>query len=311
MAVTNDYSTTKLVSNVQLIGHVPLSNSTFTASTIVELASRELQTAIMKQILSVRQGYYLTYVDYPNTVDGLYPIPGDAIAAAVENIEIVQEPSIIQVNAVDESEQFSTNATTSTSYGFFIKGNQIQILPFPMGATVRVWYSRRPSQLVTTQESGLVSGINLNVITLAAVPATFQVGQPVDFAQAQPTFEFLGTKTITNVSGNDITVDSAVTGLALSDWMAISGQTPIPQIPVEFRPLLEQRVVVKMYELQNFLDKMKAAESKLKELESDLFHLIAPRVKSQTKIITPQNGGFLGGANRFGRFPTGNSNGSP
>lgn len=311
MAVTNDYSTTALVSNVQLIGHVPISNSTFTAANIITLASRELQTAVMKQILSVRQGYYLTYTDYANTADGLYPIPPDAIAAAVENIEIVQEPSIIQVNMVEESEQFSTNATTSTSYGFFIKGNQIQILPFPSGATVRVWYSRRPSVLVQTLDAGLISGIALNVITLAAVPSTFMVGQEVDLVQSQPTFEFYGTRTITNVSGLDITLDAEVPLLAVGDWMAIKNQTPIPQIPVEFRPLLEQRVVVKMYELQNFLDKMKAAQDKLDQLEKDLFDLISPRVKSQTKVIFPQNGGFLGGANRFGRFPTGNSNGSP
>lgn len=310
MSVTNDYSTTALVSNVLLIAHVPLSNSTFNPAQIVNLASRELQTAIMKQILSVRQGYYLTYEDFTPTQDGLYPIPPNAIAGALENIEIVQSPSIIQVNIVEESEQFATNASTATSYGFFMRGNNIQILPYPTN-TVRVWYSRRPSVLVPTLNAGLVTAIAGPVISLATVPSTFLVTQSVDLVEAQPTFEYLGTRTITNVSLTDITLDSDVTGLAVGDWMAIENQTPIPQIPVEFRPLLEQRVVVKIYELQGYLDKMKAAQEKLSELERDLFSLISPRVKSQSKIINPQNGGFLGGANTWGRFPTGNSNGSP
>lgn len=311
MAVTNDYSTTALVSNVLEIGHVPLSNSTFTAPKIINLASRELQTALIKQILSVRQGYYLTYVDYETNATGLYPIPVDSIAAAVENIELVQEPSIIQVNIVEESEQFATNAATSTSYGFFIRGNSIQILPFPSGGVVRVWYSRRPSVLVPTLNAGLITNIAGSVYTLAAAPDTFLVGQPIDGVQSQPTFEMYGTQVITNVSGVDITLDAEIEGLVPGDYLAIHNQTPIPQIPVEFRPLLEQRTVVKIYEIQGYMDKMKAAQEKLEELEVDLFSLISPRVKSQSKVINPQNGGFLGGANRYGRYPTGNSNGSP
>lgn len=311
MAVTNDYSTTALVSNVKLIGHIPLSNSTFTAPEIINLANRELETALMQQILSVRQGYYKTYVDYDTNDTGLYPIPDDAIAAAVENIELIQEPSIIQVNVVEESEQFATNAATSTSYGFFIVANDIQILPFPTGCKVRIWYSRRPSVLVPTLQAGLISNIAGPVITLAASPSTFLVGQPVDGVESQPTFEFYGMRTITNVSGTDITLDAEITDLVVGDYLTIHNQTPIPQIPVEFRPLLEQRVVVKIYELQNYLDKMKAAKEVQDGIERALFSLISPRVKSQSKIVNPQNGGFLGGANRFGRYPTGNSNGSP
>ncbi len=311
MAVTNDYSTTALISNVKLIGHIPLSNSTFNPAEIVNLASRELQTALIKQILSVRQGYYKTYVDYATNATGLYPIPDDAIAAAVENIEIVQDPSIIQVNIIEESEQFATNAATSTSYGFFIVNNDIQILPFPSGGVVRIWYSRRPSVLVPTIEAGLVASVAGPIVTLAAAPSTFLVGQALDGVEAQPTFEWYGQRIITNVAGTDITLDEEIEELVPGDYLAIHNQTPIPQIPVEFRPLLEQRVVVKIYELQGYLEKMKAAQGKLEELENDLFALISPRVKSQSKIINPQNGGFLGGAKRFGRYPTGNSNGSP
>lgn len=103
-----------------------------------------------------------------------------------------------------------------------------------------------------------------------------------------------------------MTLENAVSGLSVGDWLALEGQTPIPQIPVEFRPLLEQRVVVKLYELQGFLEKMKIAQKKLEELERSTFTLITPRVKSSTKVIHPVNGGFLSGRrNRITNFPVG------
>lgn len=311
MAVTNDYSTSQLVENVKLIAHIPLSNSTYNESEIITLADRIMKTAILKQLLAVRQGYYLTYEDQATNATGLYPIPSGATGVAIENVEIVQEPSVIQVNLVEESEQFATNAATATAYGAFVRGNSIQILPYPTAGVVRIWFSRRPSRLVQTLEAGLITAINGAVYTLSSVPDTFLVGQNVDAVQSQPNFALYATQAITDVTGSDITLDEEVDGLVVGDYLAIENQTPIPQIPVEFRPLLEQRVTVKIYESQGYFEKMKAAEMDLKELESDLFSMIAPRIKSQTKIINPQNGGFLGGANRFGRFPTGNSNGSP
>ena len=299
----NSYTTSDLVDNVILIGHIPLSNSTFTATQVIRLADREMQTALMSQILSVREGYYLTYVDYTINAAGQYPIPPGAIGGALANIELVQEPTIIPVNRIEESEQFSTTSPSSTSYGFFIKGNTIQILPTPNIGVARVWFLRRPSALVTTASAAQVTVIAGSTITVSTLPATMQIGTSVDLCQDQPTFNVLATRTITNIVGLDVTFGSAVTDLAAGDWMALENQTPVPQIPVEFRPLLEQRVVVKMYELQAYLDKMRAAQAKLEELERALFRLITPRVQSQTKIIMPVNGGFMGGGRGRGNFP--------
>lgn len=114
----------------------------------------------------------------------------------------------------------------------------------------------------------------------------------------------MGEGEITDITGVDIALDAVVTSVAVGDWIALHNQTPIPQIPVEFRPLLEQRVVSKIYELQGALDKKSASDKALKDLEDATFSLITPRVQSQTKIINPVNGGFLSGnANRMTNFP--------
>ncbi len=302
MPGANSYDTTTFVSNVQLIAHIPLSNATFNAPEIINLGNRELQTSLISQILSAREGYYLKYVDYDPTLYplGLFPIPPQAIGGALEAVQIVVDPSIIPVNRLEQSEQFSTQAPTSTSYGYFIQGNLIQVLPAPtMGGVLRIWFTRRPNTLTATSAAGYISAINGAVITVSALPSTFAVGTLVDLCQAQPTFDVLGEREVAAISGTDVTLDAAVDDLVIGDYLCLANQTPVPQIPVEFRPLLEQRVAVMIYELQGYLDKMKAAGDKLKRMEEDLFKLIAPRVHSQTKVVNPQNGGFTNNNGRY------------
>lgn len=309
----NLYNTSQLVEDILLMGHMPLSNSTFDAQKVIRLADLELQTPLLKQILSTRGGYYLTYADYETSANGLYVIPSDCVAGALANVELIQGPTIVPVNLIAESEQFSTISPTSTSYGFFLRGNFVQILPTPNVGTTRLWYFKRPSQLIQTVAAGEITlivpdpDIETTVFTVTSVPSTFQVGTIVDVLGDQPPFNILGNAvTITDITGTDITIDAIVDSVTVGDWIALHNQTPVPQIPVEYRILLSQRVVCKIYELQNMIKKWEAAKQVLKEYEESTLSLITPRVQSQSKVISPSNGGFLqGGRNRYINFPAG------
>lgn len=302
----NTYTTADLVNDILLLGHVPTGNNTFTPAQILRIATLELQTPVMKQILSTRGGYYLGYDEYALASTGLYVIPSGAVMGVLENVELVQNTTIIPVNQIEESEQFSTNSPTSTSYGFFMRGNYVQILPTPQIGTPRLWYTKRTSDLILTTAASQVTGIAGAVVSVSSVPSTIVTGVTIDACGDQPPFNILATQTVTDVTGTDITLDVAVPDLEIGDWIALEGQTPVPQIPVEFRLILAQRVVCKIYELQGYLDKLRAAEKVLERYESDTFNLLTPRVKSQTKVINPIVGGFLSGnANRMTNFPAG------
>ena len=290
---SNSYTTTDLVSNVQLIAHIPLSNATFNSSEIITLADRELKTAVMAQITSCREGYYLTYRDYSTNATGQYVIPSDCIGGALSAIQLViGGVSILPINRLEQSEQFSTQAPATTTYGYFIAGNTVNVLPVPTTGVVRMWYLRRPNTLVATSAAGSISAIASTTVTVDSLPSTFHVGTTVNLCQDQPNFDVLAAPTITGISGLNVTLDAVPATLSVGDWLCLDNQTPVPMIPVEFRPLLEQRVAVKIYELQGYLEKMKAAGEMLMQMEKQLFELINPRVQTQTKIINPQNGGF-------------------
>ncbi len=401
MAGYNGYTTQDLIDNITLTGHVPVGNLTFSPENLVTLANRELSTPIIKQILSTRGGYYLTHVDYEGRQDGLYDIPPDSVAGALYNVELVQDTTVIQVNPVEPSELCTTDSPTTTTYGFYLIGNKIQILPTPPVGSLRLWFYKRTSKLVPVSAAAKINNVDDTggVLLVDSIPDNFGVGDTVDVVGNEPPFNILGTSVISDItgmqitledppldendqtyailevssilytasndgaSGNDITiqyVDGAVLGMefvtvvgtaitvTISDGMSLASnilaafqasvpalllvspalvgadvaqniygptnlvgganltvssgnyiclndQTCIPQIPVEYRMILEQRVIVSIYEIQGNKEKLAAAVAKLKELEADTMSLINNRVKSKTKIINPANGGFLSG----------------
>lgn len=300
----NTYTSDDLIDDILLLGHVPLGNNTFTSATILRLATLEMQTPIAAQILATRGNYYMTYEDQEIVSTGLYDIPPDCVAGALVNVELVNGPTIIPVNLIEESEQFSTIAPTSTSYGFFMRGNQVQILPTPNVGVARFWYSKRMSDLILTTKAAQVATVAGNVITVDSLPSTIVQGSYIDGCGDKPPFNILGSGIITNIASLTITLDGEITGLLPGDWLALNNQTPIPQLPVEYRLVLAQSVVVKIYELQGYLDKMAVAQKKLDQYLKNISSLITPRVKSQTKVISPVNGGFLSGnQNRLTNFP--------
>lgn len=310
--MANIYTTTNLINDVLLLGHVPLNNDTsasnpYNPDNILRLATLEIQTPIVKQILSTRQGYYLTKIDLPSAADGLYPVPSGAVSGSVANIELVQEPTIIPVNLIVESEQFSTNSPTSTSYGYFFIGNYIKIIPIPNIGITRIWYFGRTSELIQTSQSAQVISSTGFDITVASVPSNLVIGSIVDILGDQPPFNIIySNAVIVNIFGNVITLDIEPILVSPGDWIALKGFTPIPQIPVEFRVLLAQRVVCKIYESQGYLPKLKVARETLQAYERDTFGLITTRNQAQSKIINPVNGGFLSGnPNRMTNFPAG------
>lgn len=303
MTTYNSYTTSTILSNIALTGHVPTGNSTFTPQNLITLADRELATPIVKQILSSRGGYYLTNTTLPAATNGLYDIPSDCIAGALYNLELIQNVTVIQVEPIEISEQFSTNTPNATTYAYYMKGNQIQILPTPTVGDVRIWYYKRPSQLVLVENSCLISSVDVPnlTVTVSSIPESIFVGSTVDVIGDQPPFNILGTALITNIAGMVITLDALPTTVPLAgNYLCLYQQTCVPQIPVEFRILLEQRVICSIYEIQKNKDGMKMSMDKLKSLEMDTLNLITNRVKSKASIINCTNGGFLQGRSQRG-----------
>lgn len=304
MGAANRYTCTEFLASVRRKGHIPTSQTTFLDADLLALANDELEVAVLPQIASTREGFYKTYTDNVITSTNIYDIPSRAIGAALTDVQIVNGTGIFQVNRSEENEQFSTVSSPSGDYSFKIQGNQVAILPIVTAGVIRLWHLRAPNLMIVVTSAAQVTAINqtTGVLTFASLPSTFLVSSSYDCIADQPHFNWRFIDTVpTAISSTTLTFSSLPTDLygnsaiVVGDWIALAGQTPIPQVPREFSPLLVQRTVIKYYEAQNYKDKAALAEKKLTDMEKALFNLINPRVSNSPKrIVSDSNviGGY-------------------
>ena len=298
----NRYTTTELLADIRRKGHIPPNQTPFQDADLLAMADFELQTSILSQIRSCRENYFLTYTDFSISSDSNYKIPLRAIGSALSAVQLVVGTTIYQIDRVEISQQFSTLTSPNGFYSFYIQGNSVVVLPSPTTGTIRLWFYTRPNTLISPTAAAQVSSVSGNVITCLSVPTTFTTGTPLDIIKDQPGFEALLLDTRpTLIAGVAVTIPGTPTTTIEGDWVALAGQTPVPQIPVEFRPLLIQRVVVKYYESQGYLDKMKAAQAKLVEMQQDILQLINPRVAEAPKRVVADSG-LIGGYSRSMKY---------
>lgn len=305
----NTYTTSDLVSLIKLLGHVPQSNATFTPANLLTLSDVESNIAITKQLKETDEGYFETILEYDQNETGEYLIPSDAVASTTTVIQIRNGQAIWPVSRQEESEMTTTTYPSVGNYACFIRSNTIHVLPIQFEGTLRIVYTRRLSKLVPVTACAQVTAIVGQVVSVSSIPTSWVNGDLVDLQAAEPQFDLLGPAEISDITLLDVTLVGDLTHLSVGDYLCLEGQTCIPQMPVEFQQLLAQRVVCKVYELQGYLDKLKAAKAVLKEMEDALTAIITPRIQDSPKVINPSWGGRKPG-NSWSRFnpPAGREN---
>ncbi len=306
MASANRYTTTELLASIRRKGHIPPSQTPFQDADLLALADDEILTAIMRQTKSVRENFYVAPFDSDLNSQGLYDVNSRAVGAGMIDLWLVNGTQVQQIGRTELNEQFGTDTSPTGYWGYYLQANQFCVRPVPTAGVVRQFVMVRPNLLVATTAAAQVTAVDLgtNTLSFSSLPTTFVTGTVFDSVKDQPHFGWNFIDKVGTVSGTDVSFSALPTKpdgsseVAVGDWLALAGQTPVPQVIVEMRPLLVQRVVVKYYEIQGYKDKFKIASEKLKEMEKDVFELINPRVADEPKRIVP-DGNIIGGFRRW------------
>ena len=146
------YDTNYLIDEVKRRGAVPTSQSLFTVDKFVLMLNDELKTRIVPFLMSFREEWYVTEIDY--TADGVtteYPIPNNAVGSKLRDVSIWENNRMYRsVPRLDPDSLYDAN------YGFYVKNNKIIFYPNPIDAnkTIRLSYFYRTPDLVKTTEAG-------------------------------------------------------------------------------------------------------------------------------------------------------------
>lgn len=243
------YSSTTLLSAVNRRAFVPTGQTTFSDADIFAIADEMIRNELLPKILSIREEFFVYHTDYSITANlQKYDIPPRAIGMIAREVHHINDSGTVKnLDRLEPELIDSTTRTSTTPDSFFVKNNQIWMHPIPNTTigTLRIYFMLRPNNIIALTDAAVITGINTNtnVISFSSIPSTWVTGNIFDFIRQDGAHECVAfDQTSTLVSGTDITFASLPSSLRVGDYVALQGESPLVQLPSEFRDLLSQAV---------------------------------------------------------------------
>lgn len=285
------YTTSDLISDVKLRAFVPTSQSTFSEADILLIADAEMQSTILPLVLDLGNEYYITYKDVAVTANlQSYDIPPRAVGMKLDRVVIINSSGNIRPLS-QMAPIFQETTVPSQPENFFLQRNQICLYPVPDGGnygTLRQYYFLRPGKLVLTSAATTITAVDTttNTVTIGSVPSSWSTSNTFDLIRQDGGVEQLSVDLgASSVSASAITFTASLpTGLRAGDYVSLSGESPLPQMPAELRPVLAQGVAARIRQAM----RLPGADDAMKLLEREMNQaklLLAPRVESSPKVI--------------------------
>lgn len=297
----SEYLADELITAAQEEGIFPASAESSFTPRIRRLMNREQRLYLMEVLQSAREEYQVAHLEVALVAGTLsYEIPARAVAAGLKLVELVTDANNIRQLYPIKQETASSYPNMGMGTGdYYLSGNVLTLLSNSFTGTLRLTYFRRFNTMVAADEAAEITAIDTSTgeVTLDTVPTEFASTTPFDFIRATPHFDILAMDLDATLSGSVLTFTAAdlPSGLAVGDYVALAGQTPVCNAPLEMQDLLVKRAVY-VYLLGQGDPKSQAAKVALDESQRQALSLLTPRVEGSPKSVINMN------APGFGRW---------
>lgn len=258
-----DYTANELIASVQQRAFIPLAARDFGPAQILRLFNEEIDGYLVPFVAQRRMEFWVEFQDI--TVAGgtaAYPLPSVALGGKLRAIAYVVGTIPFLLDQIDlpvaVAASFIPLATQIPSKYYFL-GNNLMLFPPPSGGgTVRIYYYRRPSMLVLpsqcVQATGFPAGAPGGFWRLGfggALPSAYAVNATVDLVGNVPNFTLYSVNQPIHATGAGYVElpGTQPAGLAVGDWLTLSGTSPvITGAPSDLVNLIIQEVALKVSE---------------------------------------------------------------
>lgn len=307
--MANEFLADNLIEAARVEGLLPQSDEESTSERLRAIFNREQRLYLMTLLLKAREEYQTDSATI-TLVAGTtrYALPSRAAGAAISRVLDAAG------NPLTNTKQSTLHTLGGVGYGYasyYLDGNYLVLLSAPASAsTLTVKYPRRFNKLVEQDSAGQISDISGNVITVVLpsdessnAPDTFVDGTAYDFIRGTPHFDILGKDETADITGNVLTFDEDVPDeIAVGDFVALAGQTPVCNAPLELQDVLVLKVCHSYLSSGGDAQRTAMVEKRLAQAEADALTLISPRVKEENaKLINYSGPGWNRGSLRWRR----------
>ncbi len=306
MAIDVDFLVEDLIESVKDRSFAPISQSTFEDEDIVRILNEE-QLRVVAKIIKVREDFFYSRSSTAMTAGkDHYLIPAGASGNALTALFWVDSGGnkrLLTRRDVSRIGEYSSGQGESSS--FYFEGDEIVLMNPPGGGDSLLFvYSRRPNRLILTESclkiTGVTSALGTTEFTVDRDPTVdFVVADQVDFIRATSPFTIwseqvaitaIGTGTVSTLTADVVDVDGVTVEPGNTDYIAPTGYTNIPMLPIEFHSVLAQRGACRLLASMGDLNKWNAGMSELKQLEDDALDIIKNRAECSPERPSKKNG---------------------
>lgn len=287
------FTTAELITDIKQRAMIPTDQTTFTASDLLRFATDELRLTLLPLLLSEREEFYLTEAGATQALvagTAACQMPARAVGQMLRDAYIVDaNGNISNLTRIeyDERPDFDVTATGVPQH-FYLRNNKIVLLPIPSSADYSLCtpYYIRPSKLIETTAAAQITAVTSTTITVSSLPTTITTSTTVDFIRNTGGFECISIdETPTIIASTTLTFAAVPTGTAIGDWIALSGESPIPQLPAELHPLLSERTARKVMKAIGDANGVKLSEETIREMTEGALLITSNRVQGEPKRI--------------------------
>lgn len=289
-------TTDDLISDIKIRGAIPTNQNRFTESRFLSLANSEMQVKVLPMVIRARQNYYEYDIDTAINASGLYPVSTRAYLGLVSNVGLIDSTNRFDLPWLSEETEVDLDQPRDASAGIILKRNTLQLKPKDgAGFThLRSTILLRPGLFVLEENAAQITGISGTTLTFASstIPSTWTTSNTFDLIQGNPQYDTLGIDlTISAITSTTIVLSATPNSrLAVGDWIALAGQSPIVQLPEAFSYFLSQRVanicMLSMGDKAGY----EAGKEAAKDMEKELSDSIQPRIQKEAQRLVNRTG---------------------
>lgn len=301
MAIT----TTLILDAIKRGVTVPATQARFSDADLLKFADEETEALLLPILTSIRQEFLVKSKTTTCVASQAgYKIPYRAVGRTLRDVKLTRttDTTFVKTLAYISPEDASVYTTSMSGepYGFTIEGDYLKLVPVPISTDYSIvfYYLLKPSYLVATTSAGQITAINTTTgdVTISSAVTAFTTGATMDFVDGKAGCSVKAEDVVnTNVASTIITfsasdIPSGAGALAVGDWVTLSNQTPVMQMPDEFHQCLVQAVICRILEALGDTDMLTIAADRLEKKLGVAQQLLAPRVESEVPVVLDRFG---------------------
>lgn len=294
--------TSDLIDSVRDRAFVPKEDAVYNDDRIIKILNEQIDARLLPKLMSTKEELLVVSESVETDSESKeYDIPYRAVGNKLRDAALrdggnnYYELSRI---SLEELSDYRWNNSYGAKGLFYLESNQLKLVSSVAGDYdyLEMWFYLRPNVLVKDDLVPTIKSIDTvnGVVTLSTFPSAFSDASLFDFVGAKSPNKILGYDTPpTSISRSSKTVvfapEDLPKKLSVGDYLAVSEESCVPNVPTEYHPLLAQMAAVFILEAMGDTEGLTNANKTLDTMEKGVISITSDRVEGAPQKVNPRH----------------------